>query len=136
LVDRKVRHFEVDAMVTPGCAASLPPYDRFEGVSAGHLPPVVAAPGRPASLVDLDVLPPLGSVYDSRRPPTTVAMLPGGAMDFYTDGLVERRCEELDTGLARLVAAVTADHPESICRAVMHEMIGSQRPTTTSSWSR
>jgi len=128
LVDRKVRHFELGAMVTLACAASVPPYDRFEIVSAGHLPPVVAAPGRHASLVDLDVLPPLGSVYDSRRPPTTVAVPPGGALVFYTDGLVERRSEHLDTGLARLVAAVIADHPESICRAVMREMIGSQRP--------
>jgi phosphoserine phosphatase RsbU/P len=128
LVDRKVRHFEVGTMITLACAASAPPYDRFQVVSAGHPPPVVVAPGRPASLVDLDVLPPLGSVYDFRRAPTTVALPLGGAMVFYTDGLVERRGEHLDTGFARLVAAVTADGAESICRAVMHDMIGSQRP--------
>jgi sigma-B regulation protein RsbU (phosphoserine phosphatase) len=58
LVDRKVRHFEVGAMVTVACGVSKPPFDQFQVVSAGHPPPILALAGRPATLIDLDVHPP------------------------------------------------------------------------------
>jgi phosphoserine phosphatase RsbU/P len=47
---------------------------------------------------------------------------------FYTDGLIERRGEDLDVGLARLCACVAPERPETVCRSVMHEMIGSHKP--------
>jgi sigma-B regulation protein RsbU (phosphoserine phosphatase) len=128
LVDRKVRHFEIGAMVTVACAVSAPPYDQIQVVSAGHPPPILALPGRPARLVDIDVLPPLGIGSGVRCPPTTFPLLAGGVLVFYTDGLVERRGEHLDVGLARLCATVTTDSPETICRTVMHEMVGSHSP--------
>lgn len=46
----------------------------------------------------------------------------------YTDGLVERRDEDIDVGLARLRHTLTADNPETVCRTVMHELVGSHRP--------
>ena len=52
----------------------------------------------------------------------------GAVLVFNTDGPIERRGEALDTGLARLCGALTADHPESVCRAVMHAMVGSYKP--------
>jgi sigma-B regulation protein RsbU (phosphoserine phosphatase) len=128
LVDRKVLHFEVGAMVTLACAVSSPPYEQFQVVTAGHPPPIVAEPGRPARLLDIDPLPPLGIGSGFRRPPTTISLPLGGVLVLYTDGLVERRGEVLDVGLARLCAAVTTDHPASVCRTVMHEMVGSQSP--------
>ena len=128
LVDRKVRHFEVGIMVTVACAVSAPPYDQIQVESAGHPPPILALPGRPARLVDIDVLPPLGIGSGVRHPPTTFPLPVGGVLVFYTDGLVERRGEGLDVGLARLCAAVTAETPETVCRTVMHEMVGSYKP--------
>jgi len=128
LVDRKVRHFEVGTMVTVACAASAPPYHQFQVAAAGHLPPVLALPGRPARLVDIDVLPPLGIGSGVRQPPTTFSLPAGGVLVFYTDGLVERRGEDFDVGLTRLCAAITAESPETVCRTVMHEMIGSYKP--------
>jgi sigma-B regulation protein RsbU (phosphoserine phosphatase) len=128
LVDRKVRHFEVGAMVTVACATSMPPYEQFEIASAGHPPPALAVPGRPTVLIDLDVMPPLGDQSNIRCPPTTVHLPVGSVLVFYTDGLVERRDDDLDHRLARLCTALDADHPETVCRTVMHDMIGSHTP--------
>ena len=126
LVDRKVRHFEVGAIVTAACAVSSPPYDQFQVVAAGHPPPVLAVPGQVARLMDVDVRPPLGVGTEAKHLPTTFSLAPGGVLVLYTDGLVERRDEVLDVGLARLCAAVTVERPEIVCRNVMREMIGSQ----------
>jgi sigma-B regulation protein RsbU (phosphoserine phosphatase) len=128
LVDRKVRHFEVGTMVTVACAIAMPPYDEFDVVSSGHPPPVLVVPDEPAGLVDIRVAPPLGAGIGGSKPPTRVSLSPGGALVLYTDGLVERRGEALDVGLARLCRAISADSPETICRTVMHELVGSANP--------
>jgi phosphoserine phosphatase RsbU/P len=128
LVDHKVAHFEVGTLVTLACAASAPPYDHFELVTAGHLPPILALPGSPAKFLDMEVLPPLGIGPGLRRPPTSATLPPGAVLLFYTDGLVERRYEDIETNLSRLSAIVTADEPEAVCSNVMHAMIGSHTP--------
>ncbi|MBV9659856.1 MAG: GAF domain-containing protein [Acidimicrobiales bacterium] len=53
---------------------------------------------------------------------TTVVLPPGGSLAFYTDGLVERRHEDLEIYLERLCAAATTDHPERVCSNVMRAM--------------
>jgi serine phosphatase RsbU (regulator of sigma subunit) len=64
---------------------------------------------------------PLGLV--DRRVPrdeAAVELSPGGGLLLYTDGLVERRGEPIDTGLARLLAA--AGHsaaPEALTAALL-----------------
>ncbi|SFF23572.1 Stage II sporulation protein E (SpoIIE) [Actinoplanes philippinensis] len=47
--------------------------------------------------------------------------MPGALLLCYTDGLVERRGEVIDTGLDRLVATVRADTPEVVCATVMSD---------------
>jgi hypothetical protein len=128
LTDRKVYHFEIDTMVTVVCAVSRPPYDRFEICSAGHLPPVLAAPGRPTSLVDLQVGPPLGAVRDAPRVACEVEFPTGSLLLLYTDGLVERRGESLDVGLERLRRAVAADAPDLVCRETMLRLVADWIP--------
>jgi phosphoserine phosphatase RsbU/P len=128
LTDRKVRHFEVDAMVTVACAIAMPPYDAFDIVAAGHPPPVLVVPDKPAALVDIRVVPPLGAGTGGTKPPTRVSLTVGASLVFYTDGLIERRGEALDLGFSRLCRAIKDDSPESICRTVMHELVGSQNP--------
>ncbi|MEU3607126.1 PP2C family protein-serine/threonine phosphatase [Streptomyces sp. NPDC035033] len=69
--------------------------------SAGHLPPAVFAPDGTAELVDLPVGPPLGTGvggYD----PATRPLGQGDTLLLFTDGLVERRGEDIDVSLARL----------------------------------
>ncbi|WP_316767622.1 SpoIIE family protein phosphatase [Streptomyces sasae] len=67
---------------------------------AGHLPPAWLTPWGEMQLVPVPVGPPLGSGlgrYEQRVFPER-----GGVLLLYTDGLVERRGEDIDLGLDRL----------------------------------
>ncbi|MFJ3879108.1 PP2C family protein-serine/threonine phosphatase [Streptomyces sp. NPDC090077] len=69
--------------------------------SAGHLPPAVFAADGTGRLLDVPVGPPLGTGlggYESAAHP----LGPGDTLVLYTDGLVERRGEDIDRSLARL----------------------------------
>jgi anti-anti-sigma factor len=55
---------------------------------------------------------------------TTVDFAPGAVLCLYTDGLVERRDQPIDHGIARLCAAVTTAKPEAGCASVMIAMAG------------
>ncbi|MFJ6783426.1 PP2C family protein-serine/threonine phosphatase [Streptomyces yangpuensis] len=71
--------------------------------SAGHLPPAVFTADRPGELLDVPVGPPLGTGvggYEAVALPFTADQ----TVLLYTDGLVERRGEDIDTSLARLAA--------------------------------
>jgi sigma-B regulation protein RsbU (phosphoserine phosphatase) len=123
LTDRKLQHFEIGTMVTVVGATSSPPYDRFTICSAGHLPPVLAVPGKQSELLDLPVGPPLGVAAPMKRASTSVTLPAGAVLLLYTDGLVERRGEAIEQGLGRLCAAVRPAHPETVCRTVMRSLI-------------
>ncbi|WP_411108809.1 PP2C family protein-serine/threonine phosphatase [Streptomyces sp. c-19] len=71
--------------------------------SAGHLPPVVFGADGSAELVDLPVGPPLGTGVGGYEP-TTRPLHPGDTLLIFTDGLVERRGEDIDVSLGRLAA--------------------------------
>ncbi|MFE2166972.1 PP2C family protein-serine/threonine phosphatase [Streptomyces sp. NPDC059447] len=71
--------------------------------SAGHLPPAVFTGGGAGELLDVPVGPPLGTGiggYEALARPIG----PEQTLLLYTDGLVERRSEDIDTSLARLTA--------------------------------
>ena len=124
LTDESLGHFDPDEMATAVCAASKPPFDEIRLSTAGHLPPVVAGPGRRAALVDLDADPPLGPNALAERRTTTIGLPPGTLLVFYTDGLVERRDSSVDSRLSHLCAAVTADEPLAVCHTVMGLLVG------------
>src|SRR5262249_23706637 len=111
LVDRKVRHFEIGTIATVLCAVLDPPYDRMRIAVAGHLPPVLATPGREAEVLEVHTSPPIGTTLPSTRRSTLVPLDPQTVVAFYTDGLVERRGESLDVGLGRLQRAVEPGAP-------------------------
>jgi len=76
-----------------------------EGVSAGHLPPLIVSPDGEATFLEPAQGLPLGirrgGDYRTRRYRIEV----GSTVLLYTDGLVERRGEPIDEGLDRLRAA-------------------------------
>jgi sigma-B regulation protein RsbU (phosphoserine phosphatase) len=124
LTDRKVLHFEIGSMVTLVAATAEPPYDHFDVCAAGHLPPVIAQSGGVGSLLELPVGPPLGIQADVARQAIRVGLAPGTVLALYTDGLVERRDRTLAERLELLCRHTHADHPEAVCRDIMHEMVG------------
>jgi sigma-B regulation protein RsbU (phosphoserine phosphatase) len=129
LVDRKVNHFEIGTMATVACAVIDPPYDTMTLAVAGHPPPAIAVPGRPASLVEVEVSPPIGtSLACPSRASTTIPLAPGSVVAFYTDGLVERRGEAIDVGLERLRKAISQGPPDRVAREIMRDLIGTTVP--------
>jgi len=124
-LDRKIQHFEADAMATVLYAVIDPGLERMDICLAGHFPPVIAYPGQPAQLASVPVGLLIGIADPAPRPVTTLPIPPGALLCFYTDGLIERRGELIDDGLARLCRAVTAQPAEEACAMVMLELVGS-----------
>jgi serine phosphatase RsbU (regulator of sigma subunit) len=121
-LDAKMRHFEPDAMATVLCVMITPALDEMRISTAGHLPPMLAVPGQPAQVAEVppDVL--IGAASRRPRHTATMALPPGALLCLYTDGLVERRGQSIDHGLARLRAALVATDPETACVKVMGAM--------------
>jgi sigma-B regulation protein RsbU (phosphoserine phosphatase) len=124
-LDRKMQHFEPDAMATVLYAVIEPQLGRMDICLAGHFPPVIAYPGQPAELASVATGMIIGIADQVRRPATTVQIPPGTLLCFYTDGLIERPGELIDDGLTRLCQAVTAQSPDVACAAVMQALVGS-----------
>jgi phosphoserine phosphatase RsbU/P len=128
LTSRKLAYFEPGAVVTAVCATSKPPYDEFLVCSAGHPPPVLAVPGQPTNFVRVPSGPPLGVLTTAERSSAAVAVPPGSVMVLYTDGLVERRGEVIDTGLELLRSNVTSGEPQAVCNALVQRLLGPKPP--------
>jgi len=129
LVDRKVNHFEIGAMLTVAWAVLDPPYETMTIALAGHPPPMIASPGQDTVLAEIEPSPPIG-LQDSfgQRRSTTIPLAPGSVVVFYTDGLIERRGESLDVGFSRLQHAMSLGPPEGVARDIMRHVIGDYVP--------
>jgi putative methionine-R-sulfoxide reductase with GAF domain len=120
LLDRKVHHFETGNLTTALYAMISPDRSTVHVSLAGHLPPILAAPGQPAVVPDIPVGPPLGiGRAPANRCTTVIDLPPGATLVCYTDGLVEQRGEIIDVGIKRLTAVVQPDRAEAVCMAIM-----------------
>ncbi|MFF3562344.1 PP2C family protein-serine/threonine phosphatase [Streptomyces sp. NPDC002574] len=94
--------------------------------NAGHPPPALRRPGGAVEFLDRVTDPPLGaSPEHTDRCQATVPFTEGTVLVLYTDGLIERRHEDIDTGLARLAGSLTrygtAD-PEVLADALLADL--------------
>ena len=114
-VDRAVHGLGLDTMATAVVARleqedDDPAADRtllLRWSSAGHPPPVLLRPDGRVQVLDGDLPDLLLGVDPSVERHDRVAVLPAGSTVFlYTDGLVERRDRDLDTGTAALVSVL------------------------------
>jgi hypothetical protein len=91
--------------------------------SAGHPPPVLLHPDGSFDLLDQATDPPLGVRPDPvPGPQAALPYTPGDTLILYTDGLIERRGEDIDTGLARLtstLASLTEPDPEQLADSLL-----------------
>ena len=126
-LDQKMQYFEGDVMATVSYAVLDLASGQLRISSAGHFPPVIAGPGQRAVLPEIVVDAPIGVADTPRRRATTLALVPGSVVCFFTDGLVERRNKPLDDGITRLCETVSPGPPESVCISVMRALVGSEQ---------
>ncbi|MFI7407429.1 PP2C family protein-serine/threonine phosphatase [Streptomyces sp. NPDC049627] len=79
--------------------------------NAGHPPPVLLRSDGTCELLDQATDPPLGArPHHVPRPQAGLPYAQGDTLVLYTDGLIERRDEDIDASLARLTTALAQDH--------------------------
>jgi serine phosphatase RsbU (regulator of sigma subunit)/anti-sigma regulatory factor (Ser/Thr protein kinase) len=101
-------------------------FDTVDGscelASAGHLPPLLVRPDGSSEFLDVSPAPPLGigaNPISSR----ILQIEDGSLLVMYTDGLVEKRTEDIDEGLARLQKLFGPTSPtaplDDLCRLAL-----------------
>ncbi|MFI5469135.1 SpoIIE family protein phosphatase [Streptomyces cacaoi] len=91
---------------------------------AGHPPPVVLRPNGPARRVELPAGPALGLgglPFESAE----LELAEGSVLAFYTDGLIESREREVDSGLRLLneTLAAYSDSLDETCDRILHALL-------------
>ncbi|MDP9300865.1 MAG: GAF domain-containing protein [Actinomycetota bacterium] len=94
---------------------------------AGHPPPVIQIAGE-IRFLERGRTTPLAALPDPIRcDEETEAFPPGSVLVLYSDGLIERRGEQLDMGMARLrdvLRDAPSGHPEALADLLLAELIG------------
>jgi serine phosphatase RsbU (regulator of sigma subunit) len=121
-LDRKIRHFEAGSLATIIYVMISPGRDRMTVSTAGHLPPIVVAPGERPRLLRLPQDLPVGVDDVAPRRTTAFDLMPGTTLVLFTDGLVERRGELIDKGLDRLRELVHPGPAEDLCATIVAGM--------------
>jgi len=126
--DRTAHALDLDRVATCVLALLDPAAEHAVLATAGHVPPLLVRPDTAPELANLPVGPPLGTGsggYDSRH----CALPPGTLLLAYTDGLVERRGEDIDTGLDALTALpIASGHP---LPDVLHTVLDRMAPANS-----
>ncbi|MGW0792901.1 ATP-binding SpoIIE family protein phosphatase [Streptomyces sp. NPDC002911] len=116
---------EIDASQIATCAYAV--HDPNEGhlvyASAGHLPILVCDEDGTVHRAEDPTGPPLGTggwIHTSG----TIALPPGSTAVLYTDGLVERRSEDIDEGVASLERALSGakGSPQVVCDRLIRSL--------------
>ena len=139
--DRKIQYFEPDAMATVLYGLYTPGTGEFTVSSAGHLPPVLAAPGSPGRPLALQPDPPVGVADDPPRRSVTAVIPPGCAAlllhrrtgrapqpDHRPRHQPSSRLPGRETR-RRLRSAANVPPAEDACIAVMRTLIGNAPAT-------
>jgi serine phosphatase RsbU (regulator of sigma subunit) len=106
-LDRLFATYGMSQLVTLVYAVVDAARDELVLVNAGHPPPVVLRGDGVAEQLPTADGPPLG-IGDGQRPATTVTLGPRDTLLAFTDGLIERRDEDIDEGQRRVLRATTA----------------------------
>ncbi|MGC3002087.1 PP2C family protein-serine/threonine phosphatase [Streptomyces sp. G35A] len=119
----------VDGAESATAVATFVDFDRHTITysSAGHPPPVLVHRDGRVEFLDRATDPPLDARPDpAPRPEAATTFGPGATLVLYTDGLIERRREDIDTGLLRLAEALRrhrTQDPETLADIVLLELL-------------
>ncbi|MGI5121860.1 SpoIIE family protein phosphatase [Marinactinospora thermotolerans] len=92
---------------------------------AGHPPPLLVSGNGRARHLSGGHAPLLGALPEAPRPTAEMVLAPGSTLLLYTDGLVESRVQDLDTGMTRLrgYAALHHEWPlDELCAGLAGEL--------------
>ncbi|MFD5115551.1 SpoIIE family protein phosphatase [Streptomyces sp. NPDC058391] len=116
---------EIDASQIATCVYAVhdPNEGRLVYASAGHLPILVRAEDGTVERAEEPTGPPLGTggwIHTSG----SIALPPGSTAVLYTDGLVERRGEDIDEGVASLERALSGakGSPQVVCDRLIRSL--------------
>ncbi|MFF3501852.1 PP2C family protein-serine/threonine phosphatase [Streptomyces sp. NPDC003247] len=94
---------------------------------AGHPPPALLDPDGTVTFLDRATDPPLAARPEHMaRPQADVRFSTGATLVLYTDGLIERRSEDIDAGLVRLGRSLTRHRkaaPELLADALLADLL-------------
>ncbi|WP_406864591.1 SpoIIE family protein phosphatase [Streptomyces sp. HUAS MG47] len=94
---------------------------------AGHPPPALLRADGSVQFLDEATDPPLGArVAHTPRPQAETRCGVGDTLVLYTDGLIERRHEDIDAGLTRLAGALERHHgagPDALADGLLLDML-------------
>jgi serine phosphatase RsbU (regulator of sigma subunit) len=96
------------AVSTVACLRLDPGTGELTYSRAGHLPPLLIGADGAACWLDGARGSVLGLDNRAPRPEATTTLPAGTTLLLFTDGLIERRGDDLDAGLSRLATAATA----------------------------
>ncbi|MFE9634588.1 PP2C family protein-serine/threonine phosphatase [Streptomyces sp. NPDC006463] len=95
--------------------------------SAGHPPPALCHPDGTVTFLDQATDPPLGARPEhAPRPQAHTAFTEDSVLVVYTDGLIERRSEDIDTGMQRLADSLVrhrAAVPDALADGLLADLI-------------
>ena len=111
-MDRVFDALHLEQLVTMVYAVADPALDQLHVINAGHPPPaLIAADGQIELLEHPSTL--ILGVGGGNRAVRSAEFRPGDKVLLYTDGLVERRGEDADTAMARLITALGTAHTDA-----------------------
>lgn len=115
-----------DVLSATAAVAVIDPAERtLRYCLAGHPPLLLRDPDGTLAMLG-EARGPLIGFGAGNRPERVVTFLPGSCLVLFTDGLVERRGETIDTGFARLGTALTAAatlDPVNLCEALIEQSL-------------
>ncbi len=123
-LDRSLEPLGIDALAT--LVVARVEGSRVRWTNAGHPPPLLIDPTGDVRWLETEISPLVGLVPELPRPEGDMRLEPGSTLLFYTDGLVERRGEDIDDGLARLARSASARHgfpAKRLIDAILDDML-------------
>jgi PAS domain S-box-containing protein len=102
-----------------------PVAEELRWVNAGHPPPLLLSDGGPPEFLTGGSSVPLGVLPFPEFEEASTRIDQGATVVLYTDGLVERPGEHLDSGLQRLASVVDPPplDPQELCDRVLRELV-------------